>query len=243
MQASEPYVDRVLPGLDSSFDATEPSINQVLLKGGHIYQHNVFCVNYMTYDICCDQDTFNPNSDHHDIMLLLAPDDTAEGMRHHFCYARIIGIYHANVQYIGSGLKDYNARWLDFLHVRWFKWIPSNPQPSGIPLDLLQFVPMDVEGVFDFVDPVDVLRGCHLIPTFTKGWPHPDCSTLSSIAKDSADWWYYYVNMYFPFQPTDSLQANVSQTDSLIVICSWGITGALALAISTRMCGTVQQTK
>ena len=155
----------------------------------------------------------------------------------------VIGIYHANIQYIGSGLKDYNARQLDFLHVCWFKWIPSNPQPSGIPLDLLQFIPMDVKGTFNFIDPVDVLRGCHLIPMFTKGQSHPDRSTLSPIAKDSADWRYYYVNRYFPFQPTDSLQANVSQTDSLIMICSWGIIGALALAISTCMCGTVQWTK
>ena len=82
MQASEPYIDHVLPGLDSSFNATEPSIDQVLLKGGRIYQHNMFCVNYMTYDVHHDQDTFNPNSDHHDIMLLLAPDDMEEGMCH-----------------------------------------------------------------------------------------------------------------------------------------------------------------
>ena len=55
---------------DDTFGAAH--INQVFFKGGHIYQYNVLHVNYMSYDIHHNQDIFNPNSDHCDVMMLLA---------------------------------------------------------------------------------------------------------------------------------------------------------------------------
>jgi len=36
-------------------------------------------------------------------------------------------------------------------------------------LDTVRFVPMADEDVFGFVDPADVLRGCHVIPSFADG--------------------------------------------------------------------------
>ncbi|KIJ10243.1 hypothetical protein PAXINDRAFT_86346, partial [Paxillus involutus ATCC 200175] len=108
----------------------------------------------------------------------------------------ILGIYHVNVQYIGPGMNDYLPQWLDFLHVQWFEWIPPRRGKSGISLDALQFLPMDDVDVFDFVDPADVLRGCHLIPAFAKGKLHQDRIAISPIAKDSEDWKCYYINRY-----------------------------------------------
>ena len=92
------------------------TLNQVVFKGGHIYQHQLFRINYTTYDIHCAQDTINPCTDHHDIMLL-APSDSA----HPFLYAHVIGIFHANIIYTGSGSKDYLPRRLEFLWVCWFE--------------------------------------------------------------------------------------------------------------------------
>ena len=110
MQASVPSVNHTLPGLDNDFNAlSNASIDQVLFKGGRIYQHNILCVNYTTYDVRRNQDVLNPNSDHCDIMMLFAPEGMEEGMQHHFCYARVVGIYHANVQYISPGFNSYNA--------------------------------------------------------------------------------------------------------------------------------------
>ena len=38
---------------------------------------------------------------------------------------------------------------------------------------------MDEEDAFGFVDPKDVLRGCHILPRFAAGKRHPDgCGML-----------------------------------------------------------------
>jgi hypothetical protein len=160
MHTGKPNRGHTLPGLCNSFHDLEPNINQVLLKSGHIYQHNVLRVNYMTYDVRREQDTFNPNSGHRDIMMLAGElTGDSEVTQHCFYYACIIGIYHVNVQYIGPGLKDYSPRRLDFFHVRWFNWIPpDDPQCSEVALDMLRFVLINDEGAFRFVDPADIIE-------------------------------------------------------------------------------------
>lgn len=168
----------------------------MLFKGGHIYQHNIFHVNYTTYDLNHGQDSFNPNNDHCDIMMLAGGEEELEAVSNCFCYAHVIGIYHTNVQYIGLGLKDYNTCQLDFLHVGWFELVPPDAQGDKVLLDMLRFVPMNTEDldIFDFVDSTEVLKGCHLIPAFAKGQLHPDGTLLSPLSKDSGDWRYYYIN-------------------------------------------------
>ena len=49
---------------------------------------------------------------------------------------------------------------------------------------------------FGFVDPADVLRCCHIIPTFTDGKVRPDRVSLSRNARDGNDWKRYYVNRW-----------------------------------------------
>ena len=60
-----------------------------------IYQHRVLRVNYTTYDMRRDQDSLNPQS-HPDIMLL-SHEDKNDDNWHPYWYARVIGIFHANV--------------------------------------------------------------------------------------------------------------------------------------------------
>jgi hypothetical protein len=171
---------------------SEANLNQVLFKGGRIYQHNVFRVNYTTYDLDRRQDNFNPNSDHRDIIMLAGrPEEESQVASPRFCYARIVGIYHANVQYIGPGLKNYNATRLDFLHIRWFELVPPCARQDRAPLDMLRFVPSNTTDAFDFVDPAEVLRGCHLIPAFAKGRLDSDDTVSAPL---SCGWKYYYIN-------------------------------------------------
>lgn len=158
-------------------------------------------MNYTTYDVHHDQNTLNPNSDHRDIMMLWA-GCTAGTVQHRFCYTCVISIYHANVLYTGPGLKDYITRRLDFLHVQWFRWILPNPQYDAVELDKLRFLPITDENVFNFIDPADIMRACHLIPTFMHGKSHSDCTALSLIVRDSDDWNYYYFNWYDEFPNT-----------------------------------------
>ncbi|KIJ09067.1 hypothetical protein PAXINDRAFT_17835 [Paxillus involutus ATCC 200175] len=167
-------------------------LNEIVFQGNRIYRHNMVHFNYTTYDLQRETDIVNPGTDHRDVMLL----SSNEPETHHFCYARVLGIYHANVIYIGPGSKNYQPCWLEFLWVRWFK---QSERPSGwdhAALDMLQFVPMASSDGFSFIDPADVVRGCHLIPAFANGRLHPDGVPMSRNARDTDDWKHYYVNHF-----------------------------------------------
>jgi hypothetical protein len=115
---------------------------------------------------------------------------------HPFCYAHILGIYHVNVIYIGPESKDYQSWRLEFLWVRWFELLD---QPSGwehCTLDKSRFVPMAQPDAYGFVDPANVVRCCHIIPSFTDGKLHPDRVAISHNARDSEDWKFYYINWW-----------------------------------------------
>ena len=165
------------------------TLSQVIFKGDRMYRHHLFRVNYTTYDVLRAQDNINPRTDHRDIMML-APLESA----HPFLYARILGIFHANIIYTGPGFKDYIARGLEFLWVRWFE---TRDVPAGwehMTLDSLKFIPMTQDDAYGFIDPTNVLRGCHLILAFASGRKHADGVSVSRNARDGADWKHYYVN-------------------------------------------------
>ena len=56
--------------------------------------------------------------------------------------------------------------------------------------------PLCEEASLGFVDPKDVLRGCHLIPAFAKGRHHSNGVGVSRCAKDGNDYTLYYVGQY-----------------------------------------------
>jgi hypothetical protein len=156
-------------GLNDGFGSLEANPDHVILKNGRIYQHHILRINYMMYDVHRADDIFNPNTEHHDIMMPHRPESDED--HHPFYHARIIGIYHANVQYIGPWMKDYLPRRMDLLHVRWLEQVPQQDLHG---LDALRFVHMNDPAAFDFVDLADVLRGCHLLPTFRHGKRHQE---------------------------------------------------------------------
>jgi len=91
-------------------------------------------------------------------------------------------------------MHDYEARRLDFLWVRWYEVV--DPEASGwrsSRLDSIRFPPMNEADAFGFVDPKDVLRGCHILPNFAKGKRQPDGISISHCAKDGRDYNQYYV--------------------------------------------------
>lgn len=125
-------------------------------------------------------------------MLLSNSDDD-----HQFCYARVLGIFHTNVIYTGPGSKDFRSRRIDFLWVRWFEVLESRSAAIGweqYTLDRVKFLPMADQDAFGFVNPADVLRACHIIPSFTDGRLHPERAAMSRCAGDSDDWKCYYIN-------------------------------------------------
>jgi hypothetical protein len=165
----------------------------VLFKHDRLYRHNIMRINYTTYDVRRKQDTINPSTAHRDVMVLAQNDDDSD---HPYLYARVIGIFHANVIYTGSQMVDYHPRRVEFLWVRWFEadthataggWITST-------LDRLRFPPMDAPDAFGFLDPADVVRGSHIIPAFAKKRRYLDGKGMSPCAMDSGDWQSYYLS-------------------------------------------------
>jgi hypothetical protein len=53
---------------------------------------------------------------------------------------------------------------------------------------------MASDDAFGFLDPADLIRGCHIIPLFSQGQVHSDRTAHSFYAQDGEDWRQYYVN-------------------------------------------------
>ena len=135
----------------------------VLFKNDHIYSHRILRINYTTYDIRRVQDVINPRTTHHNV-ILLADTETEDGEvpQHPYHYACVLGIYHANIVYVGPGMIDYKPRHLDFLWVRWYQRCDTTKTSDMLGwnthhLDQLCFPSMVSEGAFGFVDPSNIL--------------------------------------------------------------------------------------
>jgi hypothetical protein len=155
-----------------------------------MYTHNILRINYTTYDIRRAQDTINPNTHHRNIMVLADGDD-ADG--HPFLYGCVLGVYHINVIYTGPGMSDYHARRLEFVWVGWYDHIKPYGSWSACTLDQLRF---PAEGGYDFIDPADVIRSCHVIPAFAQG--ESDVNGQGNAETANANlargWNRYYIN-------------------------------------------------
>jgi hypothetical protein len=165
--------------------------SQVRFVHNRLYQHKTLRVNYTSYDLRRCQDSLNPRT-HPNIMVLSHEDDDDA---HPYWYARIIGIFHALVQH-PDHLEPVS---MDFLWVRWYgRHIEHRSGWKAKHLPRIGFIDSDGDLPFGFLDPIDVIRGCHLIPAFHYGRTEellaPSIARLP--AENDEDWLFYYVNMY-----------------------------------------------
>ena len=139
-----------------------------------------------------DQDIINPRTPHCNIMLLALSEDEAQPLAgaHPFLYGHVLKIFHANVVYKGPGMSNYTPRQLYFLWVRWYDLelaMKKGKSTTPYELDRLVFPSVSHQGAFGFLDPSDILQGCHIIPAFAKGKTFPDGRGMSKWAQDSDD--------------------------------------------------------
>ena len=173
-----------------------PVKEQVYIAADHLYKHNLMHINYTTYDVRRAQDIVNPSTFHCNIMLLAdhAPSNAVSShSRHPYIYARVLGIFHVNATYVGPGMADYHSRRIDVLWARWYQHLEESAGWDTATLDRVCFPPMADEHAFGFIDPDDVLRGCHIVPQFSRGLRYPDGAGISRCAQDASDWHFYYV--------------------------------------------------
>jgi len=160
-------------------------------------------INFTTYDGRRSQETINSFSSHNNIIVLNGSqdEDRQSAERHPFRYARVLGIYHANIVYVGPGMVNYQPIRMEFLWVRWYEHSTKTGNGwESRKLDRIHFPSVYEDDAFGFVDPLDVLRSCHIIPAFAQGKLRQDGTGLSRPARDSSDWVTYHVNrcVYHP---------------------------------------------
>ena len=167
----------------------------MFLNHESIYQHKVIRFNFTTYDIRRGTDIVKPGGSRCNVMLLAdLTDGSSPSDFHPFLYARVLGAYHANVIYTGPGMLDYTARRFNFLWVRWYQVVdPGSSGWNKSTLDTVRFPPMHEDNSFGFVDPDDVMRGCHILPAFANGKREGANVDVSRCAKDTKDYLLYYV--------------------------------------------------
>jgi hypothetical protein len=163
--------------------------NSAVIVGNRIYAHQVMAIHYTTYDVRRNRDIIHPGKtmSQRDIMGLLPIQEQEDGRR--FWYAHVLGIYHANVAFIGQGAADYQSRRLDFLWVRFYSHDGRDFPHS---MDRLSFPTVQDDESFGFVDPIKVIRCCHIIPDFSSGKRSTLCQ--SAHARDDRDWNGYFLN-------------------------------------------------
>jgi hypothetical protein len=154
----------------------------VLFTDNKIYHHSILRVNYTTYDLRREQDTINPRT-RANIMVLSHEDEKI----HPYWYARVIGIFHVNVEYRQDDTRTYSCPTrMDFLFVRWFQRDGSAAGWAAKRLQRLEFFDEDSPDAYGFLDPDSVIRGVHLIPSFQH---------RSDPQDPESDYRFQYINM------------------------------------------------
>ncbi|KAH9953049.1 hypothetical protein BGW80DRAFT_1185385 [Lactifluus volemus] len=130
--------------------------------------------------------------------MVIAHED--QDNSHPYWYARVIGIFNADICYRDPESGNVDTQHMDFLWVRWFGRDPT--YRSGIDarrLPRIGFVPNDDDFAFGFLSPEVVLRAVHLIPGFAHEKTQdllPNESIARQPSENNLDWRYYYVNIF-----------------------------------------------
>ena len=194
----------LLPRLEALHTSGRPTNGQGQAPPGKIqifqdkmYEHRQVFVNYTTYDLRRTHDLIRPQSHKSKLDVMVLADTTPSGSQEscpRFWYARILGAYHVFVKYNGPGQCGDAFRPVCFLWVRWYDTI--NPDTFGwenSELERLSFPPIHEENSFGFIDPADIVRAAHIIPSFADGKKYPEGGGSSPRARDANEWQAYYV--------------------------------------------------
>ncbi|RXW21632.1 hypothetical protein EST38_g4229 [Candolleomyces aberdarensis] len=169
----------------------------VVIRDHRIYQHKLLKINYTTYDIRREQDVIHIETPQCNVMLLNS-NFSVPGAHSLYLYSRVLGIYHANVSYIGvlpDGTRRYESFRLDIVWGQWYESL-NHPGKEEFQLDRLRLSPVETPESLHFMDPADVLRGVHLIPQFSLGKADALPPKSRLVIPQESEWKAYYVNRF-----------------------------------------------
>ncbi|KAK2467950.1 hypothetical protein APHAL10511_000245 [Amanita phalloides] len=122
--------------------------------------------------------------------MVAAHEDESDDVPHPYWYARVIGIFHANVSQHGINIP---LKRMDFLWVHWFGCdLAHKGGWRARRLHRIGFVESQDPTAFGFLDPASVIWAVHLIPAFSIG------KTVADVdpSHEDMDWQQYYVNTF-----------------------------------------------
>lgn len=177
---------------------TDDDRKYIRLKDRKLVELQTLRVNYTTYDVRRDQDSINPRN-HADVMVL-SPED--EPGAHPYWYARVLRIF--RVQVISThplaSTAHTGPREMELLWVRWLGVEPgyrSGDRYARLPK--VGFVDEADPFAFGFLDPAHIIRGCHLMPSFSDGRTSDLLQTSEpTVARKKGevdDWQFFYIGM------------------------------------------------
>jgi hypothetical protein len=168
---------------------TDLQRQQIVIPSGTLIKHATLRIAYTTYDVRRSYDMINPRTNHHFVMVQSQNDDSD----HPFWYAKVVGIYHANV--VLRALGSQAPQRVDFLWVRWLE-ITHPGSWDWCQLDRVAFAtPNSTIDEFGFIDPATVVRSSHMLPAFRydrAAEPGPASTAYHQLT--ASDWNAYYVN-------------------------------------------------
>ncbi|TEB31567.1 hypothetical protein FA13DRAFT_1590707, partial [Coprinellus micaceus] len=207
----DPYVEDAIPkmkhhllprilhrlGYDSADDIAKCDWKNVSLEESRLFSHKLLRINYTTYDVRREQDVIHLDTPQCNVLLLnSAVRDPRGGPKHPYIYARVIGIFHANVSYIGqlpNGSFSYTPHRIDFC---WAHWYWFNEASEEFALDRVSPYPLDRPEALSFFDPADILRAVHLIPQFSLKLMDKKVPVKSRWDSKHDLWNTYFINRF-----------------------------------------------
>jgi hypothetical protein len=139
--APQLYPKGLLEGLGEG-GYTQPSWASVVLHNERVYAHQIMRARYTTYDVRQAEDIIRLKREPN-VMVLKNQYNTSSATPP-YRYARILGIFHADVKFIGSlrdGSRDYTPHRIEFLWVRWYVSC-GYPHEGVWTLERLKFPPL-----------------------------------------------------------------------------------------------------
>ncbi|KAJ3521791.1 hypothetical protein NMY22_g12164 [Coprinellus aureogranulatus] len=177
--------------------AQELDWSNLVLKDDRLYTHRIMRIKYTTYDARRDEDIIHLETDQSNIMMLNREHSYGHPS-HPYTYGKVIAIIHTDVGFVGDIGRQgssYTFRSMEVLWVRKYRMLPSSG-PEGLALDEAELVAIDEPGSHTLIDPVEVVRACHIVPDFTRGPRYPDGKGKSIIAGDGKDYQSYFINRF-----------------------------------------------
>ncbi|TEB24923.1 hypothetical protein FA13DRAFT_1796782 [Coprinellus micaceus] len=199
IQLKQHLFPRILDRLglgDAAEAVPEDQWIHVVLRANRIHAHRLLRVNYTTYDVRREQDVLHVDTPQCNFMTLNDQYEPKTWLSEHpYTYGKLLGVFHADVSYVGLLPSDTPAprfHRIDFAWVHWYSFIGPKGEFS---LDRVSPRPITSHGVLEFIDPSYIIRSVHLIPQFSQG-KEAEPMLESRLVRNQPVWKTYFINRF-----------------------------------------------